>query len=178
MNKEIVIYVDGSCQSDGIGGYGFVLQFIVDGKIAHSKDGRGFAVNTTNQQMELLAALSALSEVKVDFLQQNRIPVIVKSDSKYLVDGMTSWIHDWKRGGWRNAKGKPVANQDLWKRLDAMVNNRLNVDPEKGTTVSFSWVAGHSGIPGNERAHELAEQAAKGAQRWMIDTFLEDGADD
>ena len=102
--------------------------------------------NTTNNRMELLAAIMALEALK------RPVAVTLTSDSSYLKDGITKWIHGWKKNGWKTAAKKPVANQDLWKRLDqAIAPHQIN----------WQWVKGHAGHPMNERCDDLARMAAE-----------------
>ena len=144
LADPICAYTDGSCLGNpGRGGWG--VYAMVDGE-ENSWDGSD--PNTTNQRMELMAAIKAL-----EFLPEGR-PLTIHSDSQYVVRGITEWITNWKRNGWRNAQGKPVANQELWKCLDALADGR---------DIEWQWVRGHAGNPGNERANRLAEAAARNA---------------
>lgn len=138
MGDEVVeIYTDGACRGNpGPGGWGAVL--VYRGK---EKELSGAEEHTTNNRMELTAAIEALAAVKRD------CPIRLVTDSRYLMDGVKCWLPRWKDNQWLNAKRKPVENQDLWVRLDALVSN-LDVD--------WRWVRGHSGHPGNERADGLA----------------------
>ncbi|HAN80980.1 MAG TPA: ribonuclease HI, partial [Gammaproteobacteria bacterium] len=111
----------------------------------HRKELFGGDVETTNNRMELMAAIAGLSALK------SRCVVDLYTDSVYVKDGITKWLSNWKSNGWRTAAKKPVANQDLWKQLDQAVSNH---------EVNWHWVKGHSGDPGNERADELANQGA------------------
>jgi ribonuclease HI len=134
---EVVIYTDGACSGNpGRGGWGAVLRWNGTEKELHGSDPQ-----TTNNRMELMAAISALEAL-------NR-PSQVKlhTDSKYLLDGITKWIAGWQRNGWRTSAKKPVKNEDLWRRLIAAMN---------GHEVTWQWVKGHAGDEGNERADELA----------------------
>ena len=134
---EVVIYTDGACSGNpGRGGLGAVLRWNGTEKELHGSDPQ-----TTNNRMELMAAISALEAL-------NR-PSQVKlhTDSKYMLDGITKWIAGWQRNGWRTSAKKPVKNEDLWRRLIAAMN---------GHEVSWLWVKGHAGDEGNERADELA----------------------
>ncbi len=146
---EVVIYTDGACSGNpGPGGWGAVLQW--NGTV---KELHGGEPQTTNNRMELMAAIQALEGL-------NR-PATVQlyTDSKYLLDGITKWIHGWQRNGWRTAAKQPVKNADLWRRL---------VEAMDGHQISWQWIKGHAGDPGNERADELArlgiEEAAAAAQ--------------
>ena len=133
------MYTDGSCLGNpGPGGYGVVMRFK-----QHNKElSEGFT-HTTNNRMELTAAIAGLSALK------SRCVVDLYTDSVYVKDGITKWLSNWKSNGWRTAAKKPVANQDLWEQLDQAVSDHH---------VNWYWVKGHSGDPGNERADELANQ--------------------
>jgi ribonuclease HI len=135
--NEIVIYTDGACSGNpGPGGWGALLSW-KDRK----KELFGGEQKSTNNRMELMAAIQALESLKCNSI------IALYTDSTYVRDGITKWIYAWKRNGWRTAAKKPVKNEDLWKRLDlAMV----------GHNVDWYWVKGHSGHPGNERADQLA----------------------
>lgn len=143
MENDIVIYTDGGCSGNpGPGGWGAVI--LADGSELRLSGGEH---NTTNNRMELMAAISALSTVAntPDF---NNRPVSVYADSQYVKNGITSWITNWKKNGWRTAAKKPVLNQDLWQKLDAL-NSSLNV--------SWNWVKGHAGIEYNEVCDQLCQ---------------------
>lgn len=134
---KITIYSDGACSGNpGPGGWGAVL---ISG--AHRKELSGGEAETTNNRMELLGAISALEALK------RKSDVALYTDSAYVKNGITGWIHGWKRNGWRTADKKPVKNVELWQRLDELCD-RHNVD--------WHWVKGHAGHPENERADELA----------------------
>ncbi len=136
---EVVIYADGACRGNpGPGGWGVWLK---TGE--HEKELFGGDKLTTNNRMELTAVIQALAALK------RRCKVTVFTDSEYVRNGITSWIHGWKQHGWRTANRKPVKNAELWMRLDA-----LNAAHE----VHWRWVKGHSGDPGNERADALAHR--------------------
>ena len=138
-DKRVALYTDGACKGNpGAGGWGVVLEY---GE--HRKELFGGDVETTNNRMELMAAIAGLSALKL------RCVVDLYTDSVYVKDGITKWLSNWKSNGWRTAAKKPVANQDLWKQLDQAVSNH---------EVNWHWVKGHSGDPGNERADELANQ--------------------
>jgi ribonuclease HI len=139
-NAPIVIFTDGACSGNpGPGGWGAILTYR-----EHRKELKGGEAETTNNRMELMGAISALEALK----GEGRT-VDLHSDSNYLRDGITKWIHGWKRNGWRTADKKPVKNADLWQRLDAA---RTRHD------VTFHWVKGHAGHDENERADELARE--------------------
>src|ERR1700690_2978700 len=136
---EAVIYTDGACSGNpGPGGWGVVLRY---GTVV--KELYGGERATTNNRMELLAAISALEALT------RPVPVQLYTDSKYVLDGITKWLPGWERNGWRTASKQPVKNVDLWQRLVAAMA------PHQ---VSWHWVKGHAGDPGNERADELARQ--------------------
>ena len=141
--KQVQIYTDGSCLGNpGPGGYGAVLIFN-----QHRREiSQGFK-NTTNNRMELLAAIEALKLLK------ERCSVDLTTDSQYVKDGINQWIHNWRKNGWRTSNKKPVKNADLWQLLDAQVQKHQ---------VSWHWVKGHSGHPENERCDDLARTAAEG----------------
>ena len=134
---RIKIYTDGACSGNpGPGGWGAIL--------IHKKQRKeifGGEADSTNNRMELTAAIRALEALK------RRSDVDLYSDSRYVLDGITHWIHGWKTKGWRTASKKPVKNEDLWRRLDEMNSNH---------TVRWHWVKGHDGHPENERADALA----------------------
>ncbi len=139
MSDSVVIYTDGACKGNpGPGGWGAWLRW---GE--HEKELFGGEASTTNNRMELTAVIEALSLLK------RRTAVAVYTDSVYVKDGITSWIHGWKKRGWRTADNKAVKNIDLWQRLDALVAQHQ---------VQWHWVRGHSGDPGNERADRLANR--------------------
>ena len=143
MENDIVIYTDGGCSGNpGPGGWGAVI--LADGKELRLSGGEH---NPTNNRMELMAAISALSTV-ANTPDVNNRPVSVYADSQYVKNGITSWITNWKKNGWRTAAKKPVLNQDLWQKLDAL-NSSLNV--------SWNWVKGHAGIEYNEVCDQLCQ---------------------
>jgi ribonuclease HI len=134
---EAVIYTDGACSGNpGPGGWGVVLRY---GSVVKELYGGDRA--TTNNRMELLAAISALEALT------RPVPVQLYTDSKYVLDGITKWLPGWERNGWKTASKQPVKNVDLWQRLVAAM---------AGHEVHWHWVKGHNGDPGNERADELA----------------------
>lgn len=145
-NNDIVVYTDGACSGNpGPGGWGAVI--IADGKEMPLSGGEK---NTTNNRMELMAAISSLNLIANDDSLRNR-PVSVYIDSQYVKNGITSWITSWKKNGWRTASKSPVKNQDLWIKLDEL-NNKLNVN--------WVWVKGHAGFKYNEMCDKLATTAA------------------
>jgi ribonuclease HI len=138
----IEVFTDGACLGNpGPGGWGVL---ILDGE--DERELNGGETNTTNNRMELLAAIRALEETPVDR------PVMLHTDSQYVKNGITQWIHNWKRNGWKNSAKKPVKNRDLWESLDALI---------QGRKIDWRWVKGHAGHPGNERADALASAAAQ-----------------
>ncbi len=140
--KNVTIYTDGACSGNpGPGGWGAVLVHN-----AHRKEISGGEAETTNNRMELLAAIEALNALK------DECAVDLHTDSKYLREGITSWIENWKRNGWRTSNKKPVKNIDLWQMLE-QARERHNV--------RWHWVKGHAGHPENERADELARKGMK-----------------
>ncbi len=139
MDEPVVIYTDGACKGNpGPGGWGAWLRY---GE--HEKELFGGEASTTNNRMELTAVIEALALLK------RRTEVAIYTDSNYVKDGITSWIHGWKKRGWRTADNKPVKNIELWQRLDALAAQHQ---------VKWHWVRGHAGDPGNERADELANR--------------------
>lgn len=152
MQTNVEAYTDGSCQKNpgGPGGWGYVLY--VDGK--KTQENCGGEAKTTSNRMELMAAIQAVSATLAIPTTANTVKVTVFSDSKYVVCGITSWIQGWKRNGWKTASKTPVANQDLWKQLDALVTNKQ---------IKFIHVAGHTGIEGNELADHLANLGCQSA---------------
>ncbi|ABE55302.1 ribonuclease H [Shewanella denitrificans OS217] len=149
-HKQVNIYTDGSCLGNpGPGGYGIVMQYK-----QHSKEiADGFAL-TTNNRMELLAPIIALEALMEPCI------VTLTSDSQYMRQGITQWIHGWKKKGWMTSNKQAVKNVDLWKRLDS-VSQRHNID--------WRWVKGHTGHKQNERCDKLARDAAE-AKPKQIDT--------
>jgi ribonuclease HI len=131
------IFTDGACSGNpGPGGWGAILCYR-----GHERELSGFEPLTTNNRMELMAAIAALEALK----RPSRVRL--HTDSRYVRDGITTWIHDWKRRNWRTADKKPVKNVDLWQRLATAL------EPHQ---VEFIWVRGHAGHPENERADALA----------------------
>lgn len=140
--KHVTIYTDGACKGNpGPGGWG---AWLASGE--HHKELWGGERSTTNNRMELTAVIEALAALK------GRSEVMLYLDSEYVRNGITSWIHNWKRRGWRTADNKPVKNADLWQRLDALA---------AAHDVRWHWVRGHSGDPGNERADALANRGVQ-----------------
>jgi len=139
--KKILIYTDGACSGNpGPGGWGAVMIY---GE--KRKELKGGEAETTNNRMEVIAAIKSIEAIKDGF----SIPIELHTDSSYLRDGITKWINGWKRNGWKTSQKKPVKNEDLWKHLDELRN---------GHNISWHWVKGHAGHPLNERADELARE--------------------
>ena len=137
--KKVIVHTDGACSGNpGPGGWGVILDYN-----GTRKELCGGEANTTNNRMELMGAISALESLK------RPCPVEMHVDSNYVKDGITKWIHGWKKNGWKTAGKKPVKNAELWQRLDAAL---------KQHQVSWHWVKGHAGHDGNERADELARE--------------------
>ena len=139
--NQVEIYTDGACKGNpGPGGWGVLLR-----SGATEKELFGGELGTTNNRMELMAVIEALSALK------RPCAVTLYLDSEYVRKGITEWIHGWKAKGWRTASKQPVKNVELWQRLDALVSTG-------GHRIEWRWVKGHSGDPGNERADELANR--------------------
>jgi len=137
MSNRVVIYTDGACSGNpGPGGWGVFLSYN-----GHEKELKGGEAETTNNRMELMAAIMALETLT------KPCPVDLYTDSTYVMKGMTEWLAGWKAKGWKTASKKPVKNQDLWQRFDDAIQRH---------DVQFHWVKGHAGDPGNERADQLA----------------------
>jgi ribonuclease HI len=140
VTPRIEIFTDGACSGNpGPGGWGAILR--TDG---HEKELSGGEGATTNNRMELMAAIKALEALK------SASAVVLHTDSRYVMDGLTRWLPRWKANGWKTADKKPVKNEDLWRALDAAVARHQ---------VDWRWVAGHSGHVENERADVLARAA-------------------
>ena len=140
--KVVTIYTDGACKGNpGAGGWGAILKY-GDAE----KELWGGEPETTNNRMELMAAIAALECLK------RGSNVILYTDSQYLRQGITEWIFGWKKKNWRSSTGKPVKNVELWQRLDKAT------EPHK---IEWRWVKGHSGDPGNERADQLANRGCE-----------------
>ena len=140
MSTPLLIYTDGACKGNpGIGGWGVLMCY---GE--HRKTLSGAEAMTTNNRMELTAAIEALRAVK------RACPIVLTTDSSYVKNGITQWLAGWKRNGWKTADKKAVKNVDLWQALDALV--RLH-------QIEWQWIKGHSGHPGNEMADQLANEA-------------------
>ncbi|MEL7416307.1 MAG: ribonuclease HI [Pseudomonadota bacterium] len=139
---ELFAFTDGACSGNpGPGGWGVLLQARDGAAVVKERELSGGAPDTTNNRMELMAAITALETL------ERPSTVTIITDSTYVKDGLTKWIHSWKRNGWRTASKKPVKNAELWQRLDAAQDRH---------DVHWQWVKGHAGHPENERADELA----------------------
>ncbi|MDX1785025.1 MAG: ribonuclease HI [Roseovarius sp.] len=139
---DLIAYTDGACSGNpGPGGWGVLMRAMRGDTVVKQRELNGGAAETTNNQMELMAAISALEALK----RPSKLTIV--TDSQYVKNGVTGWIHGWKRNGWRTAARKPVKNAELWQRLDAA---------QARHDVTWEWVKGHAGHPENERADELA----------------------
>ena len=137
--KTVIIYTDGACRGNpGPGGWGVLIEYGESRKQLYGGD-----ISTTNNKMELTAAIMALKEIK------EPCEIILYTDSKYVLQGIEEWIYNWKKRGWRGANKKPVKNIDLWKELDELRDEH---------NIKWNWVKGHSGDPGNETADMLANR--------------------
>ena len=138
--RTVVIYTDGACSGNpGPGGWGSVLMYN-----GHRRELSGGDAETTNNRMELMAVIQALETLK------RPCDVIIHTDSTYVMKGMTEWLTQWKTRNWKTAAKKPVKNVELWQRLEQAIGRH---------SVRWRWVKGHSGVPENERADELARLA-------------------
>jgi len=144
---ELFAYTDGACSGNpGPGGWGALLQAKRGDTVLKERELKGGEASTTNNRMELLAAIAALEALD----RPSRITLV--TDSAYVKNGVTGWIHGWKRNGWKTSTKKPVKNEDLWRRLDEAAARH---------DVTWEWVKGHAGHPENERADELARAGMK-----------------
>jgi len=142
FKRAVKIYTDGACKGNpGAGGWGALLEY--DGR---TRELSGGDPRTTNNRMELTAVSRALEALK------HRCKVRLHTDSRYVQQGISVWIHDWKKRGWRTADKKPVKNADLWRALDELAAKH---------DIEWIWVRGHAGHPGNERADELANEGVR-----------------
>jgi len=141
MNADLIIYTDGACNKQGIGGYGALL--IAGEDILELS---GHEIDTTNNRMELMGVIVALERLKT------ACTIDLYTDSVYVKEGISNWINNWKKNNWKTAAKKEVLNQDLWKRLDELA---------KYHSVNWYWVKGHSGVEGNEICDKLATDAIK-----------------
>lgn len=141
---ELYAYTDGACSGNpGPGGWGVLLIALEGDCVLKERTLAGGEADTTNNRMELLAAIKALESLS----RASEITVV--TDSAYVKNGVTQWIHGWKRNGWRTASKKPVKNVELWQRLDTAQSRHR---------VQWEWIKGHAGHPENERADELARE--------------------
>jgi ribonuclease HI len=139
-HRTVIIYTDGACSGNpGPGGWGSVLMYK-----GHRRELSGGQTDTTNNRMEMMAVIKALETLK------RPCNITLHTDSTYVMKGMTEWLEGWKKRNWRTAGKKPVKNVDLWQRLETAIAEHQ---------VKWVWVKGHSGVPENERADELATQA-------------------
>jgi len=142
MTESVIIYTDGACKGNpGPGGWGAYLQYK-----DKEKELYGGEAETTNNRMELMAAIQALETLK------RSCPVKLNTDSKYVLQGITEWMDNWKKRGWKTANKRPVKNEDLWRRLDAAIQKH---------DIEWHWVKGHSGNLGNEKADSLANKGGE-----------------
>lgn len=154
--KEIIVFTDGaSLGNPGPGGYGAVIVFQDLDEVVELG---GSKLNTTNNEMEMTAALSALA-----YLSHNNLPVHIYTDSAYLINGITKWVYGWEKNGWQTANDEPVSHERIWKDMVSLIRAR-------GTSGKVSWhkVAGHAGMPGNERVDAIATGFGKGH---MVDLY-------
>ena len=139
---ELFAYTDGACSGNpGPGGWGAILIAREGDKVVKERELNGGEANTTNNRMEMLAAINVLETLS----RASKLTIV--TDSSYVKDGITKWIHGWKARGWKTAAKKPVKNEDLWRRLDTAT---------KRHDVTWEWVKRHAGHPENEKADELA----------------------
>lgn len=139
---EIKIFTDGACSGNpGPGGWGVLMQAIENDEIIKTEELNGGEADTTNNRMELTAAIEALNAL------ERPTKLTLTTDSSYVKDGITSWLHGWKRNGWKTAAKKPVKNEDLWRALDEATGRH---------DITWAWIKGHAGHAENERADELA----------------------
>jgi ribonuclease HI len=137
--NKVIVHTDGACSGNpGPGGWGAILDYN-----GTRKELSGGEADTTNNRMELMGAISALEALKRPCIVEMHV------DSSYVKDGITKWIHGWKKNGWKTADKKPVKNAELWQRLDAALHQHQ---------ISWHWVKGHAGHDDNERADELARE--------------------
>lgn len=137
--KQVIIFTDGACRGNpGPGGWGAVMRYGTTEKTLF-----GGEPDTTNNRMELMAAIMALEALT------QPCQVVLTTDSRYVMDGITQWMANWKKRGWKTASKQPVKNADLWRRLDAACGKH---------TIEWQWVKGHSGHPENEKADALANR--------------------
>ena len=139
---DLYAYTDGACSGNpGPGGWGALLVAMEGGKVVKSRELKGGEAETTNNRMELMAAISSLEALE----RPSKLTVV--TDSAYVKGGIMAWMHGWKKNGWKTSTRKPVKNEDLWRRLD---------EAQARHEVEWKWVKGHAGHPENEKADELA----------------------
>ena len=139
---ELIAHTDGACSGNpGPGGWGVLMEAKRDGTVLKTRELKGGEADTTNNRMELIAAIMALETL------ERPAEITIVTDSAYVKNGVTSWIHGWKRNGWKTSNKKPVKNAELWERLDAA---------QARHQVTWKWIKGHAGHDENERADELA----------------------
>lgn len=139
---KLYAWTDGACSGNpGPGGWGVLMRAMDGEAVVKERELKGGEAETTNNRMELLAAINALEALTRD------TAITITTDSAYVKNGVTGWIHGWKRNGWKTAAKKPVKNVDLWQRLD---------EAQRRHRVTWEWIKGHAGHPENERADELA----------------------
>lgn len=149
MKKKVLIHTDGACSGNpGPGGWGALLSWQ-----GHERELCGWSSMTTNNRMEMLAAIRALEALK------EPCSVTLVTDSQYLKNGMTQWMEGWKKRGWKTAAGKPVQNKDLWQRLERLCGIH---------EVEWSWTRGHNGHPENERVDTLARSAISKGEKGLL----------
>jgi ribonuclease HI len=146
MTNQAIVFTDGACLGNpGPGGYAAIVTIAGEEQIIVGRDRA-----TTNNKMEMTAAIKALEAVP------QSLPIVIHSDSQYVINGATKWLRGWKAKGWRKADGKPVLNQDLWVQMDALL---------VGRKITWNWVKGHAGHPENERVDGLATGEAQKAAK-------------
>jgi ribonuclease HI len=146
MSHKVIIYTDGACKGNpGPGGWGVLMRYKDQEKTLH-----GGELLTTNNRMELTAAIQALE------ILRRSCQVQLHTDSKYVLQGITEWMDNWKKRGWKTAANQPVKNAELWRRLDEAIQRH---------TIEWIWVKGHSGDAGNEMADQLANQGIEALTR-------------
>lgn len=142
--SELYAWTDGACSGNpGPGGWGVLMRAVKDGEVIKERELCGGEADTTNNRMELMGAISALE------ILSRPSPITITTDSAYVKNGVTAWIHGWKRNGWRTADKKPVKNVDLWQRLDEAASRH---------EVTWKWIKGHAGHAENEAADALARK--------------------
>jgi ribonuclease HI len=146
MTNQAIVFTDGACLGNpGPGGYAAIVTIAGEEQIIVGRDRA-----TTNNKMEMTAAIKALQAVP------QSLPIVIHTDSQYVINGATKWLRGWKAKGWRKADGKPVLNQNLWVQMDALL---------VGRKITWNWVKGHAGHPENERVDGLATGEAQKAAK-------------